>query len=207
MAVEVKVGRILQKTTTGNQATTGVGFQPKLVLFWMNSQSASGIASHAEEAFGAAVSSSSRFYNASTCRDSEDDTGCRHDNTKCIGVLQKRTSSGSTVVCAADLVSMDADGFTLNWTTTDGTARYVEYMALGGDALTNVAITQWTSPTSTGSQDITTVGFQPDTLLFSSVWQGSAPPVSVAGAGRVCGAVDVGGQEEVCNTVSENVVA
>ena len=34
MAVYVKVGHITSRTSAGSQAYTGVGFQPKAVIFW-----------------------------------------------------------------------------------------------------------------------------------------------------------------------------
>ena len=52
------------------------------------------------------------------------DTDRRHENTKCYTLID-----GSGVVAMdADFVSMDADGFTLNWTTEDNTARIVNYI-------------------------------------------------------------------------------
>lgn len=176
MALQTKVGSLAQPTGTGNQAYTGVGFQPKALLFFYNALTADGTAVHAMIGTGVAVSSSSR---AAVCTQSDDavataDSNRRHDNTKCVTVI----NNAGTVLAAADLVTMDSDGFTLNWTTADATQRIINYIALGGTDLTNVAIKEITTPAGTGNQAYTGVGFQPDCIIGMSPAINAAPPGS-----------------------------
>jgi hypothetical protein len=80
------------------------------------------------QGYGAAVSASSR-----AAFDMIDDAqiSTRYETTKCI--VHTLDSGGITPTSAgeADLSSMDSDGFTLNWTSTDGTARETLYLAFG----------------------------------------------------------------------------
>lgn len=170
MALSAQVGSITCPASTGNQATTGVGFQPKAILFWSNARTADGGAATYNASFGAATSSSSRF-----AISNDGSTSARHDNGKCISVC----ASGSTPLCAADFVSFDADGFTVNWTTVSS-GVVVNYLALGGADLTNAAIKQFNSATATGNQATTGVGFKPDTVLFFSLGNATAPPATLS---------------------------
>ena len=158
------VGSLAQPAVTGNVATTGVGFQPKAILFYGNAMTADGLGAHGDIYFGMATSATNR---ACITNHGVDATGGNSDtdylqvNDKCISVI----NSSGTVLATADLVSMDSDGFTLNWTTADATARIVNYMALGGPDLTHAFIKELQSPTSTGSVGYTGVGFQPDCVI------------------------------------------
>ena len=132
MAFSYKVGSITSPASTGNQATTGVGFQPKIVLFFANPATADGANGFSRNFFGAGVSSSSRF---AIDENNNNDTAT-HTASKCFVV----TGAGSVTI-DADLVSLDADGFTVNWTTVSS-GMIVQYVALGGADLSNVAIKQ-----------------------------------------------------------------
>ncbi len=178
MGLTVKVGSFAQKTSTGTQAVTGVGFQPKVVLFWIQDLTADGSAANAPHSFGAATSSSNRFYHASWVKDNDGvgfypTLGTRA--TKCIGVVDD--ASGTPARRAeADLTSMDADGFTLNWSTADATARVISYMALGGTDIVNVMVGEKGCPTVTGNQATTGLGFKPTALLLVPHGYTSAAP-------------------------------
>lgn len=182
MALSSYVGSFAQPGSTGNQAVTGVGFQPTLVLFWMTGATADGTAANVQLGMGAAVSSSDRryfsHYSADAITPSVGGTGNRSDNANAIGCVS--ASAGTvTILAAADFVSMDSGGFTVNWTTVDATARIINYLALGGASLTNVKTGQLTNPTATGTQATTGVGFQPDVLLFFALGANTTTPVTV----------------------------
>lgn len=184
MTIVAHVGTITQKTTTGNQGYTGVGFTPKVVFFFGVGLTAAGNGVHARIGLGIGVSSSSR---AAICADDVDaaattDTDRRHDNTKCLTF-----NEAGTLVGAADLVTLDGDGFTLNWTTTDGTQRLINYLALGGSEL-SVFLKQIQAPGSAaGNIGYTGVGFQPDALIAISTWNQNAPAVTNNDAGMAAG--------------------
>ncbi len=109
--------------------------------------------------WGAGVSSASRVA-ITVGDDGVTSNAVASDATKCI----KAITGASTVVFAADLVSLDADGFTVDFTTANATAYLINYFALGGSDLTNVALKAFTSAAATGNQATTGVGFQPDAI-------------------------------------------
>jgi hypothetical protein len=140
---------------------TGVGFQPKVVLFRYNMSPTDASQSDSVIGFGVGISSSDRR----TAGDYENHnlTTSNHaawnQDTYCI-----YTPSGSA---RADFVSMDSDGFTVNW--VGASQMKVQYLALGGDALTNYKTGVGSAKTTTGNQSYTGVGFQPTALI---VWAG-----------------------------------
>jgi len=172
MALSSKAANFAINTSTGNQAVTGVGFQPKIVLFFPTINTADGINVHAHASIGAGISSTERF---SLTANSEHSVGTsdttREDSAAlCIQVNAEGTG---TAKYEADLVSLDADGFTINVTTAPGSAFRVGYLAIGGDDLTNVDISNFALNTSTGNQSVTGLGFQPDAMIFISKTENS----------------------------------
>lgn len=163
MALQVKVGTLTQPTSTGNQAVTGIGFQPKFILFFITNQAAIGNSVNLQKGYGMAISSSARASisvfgtNGSTLTSYAE----RYYHTSfCISLINV-----SSVVSQADFVSMDSDGFTINWTTVDSTQRIVGYIAVGGTDLSNVNILGKSLPAGTGNSAFTGMGFKPDMLF------------------------------------------
>jgi hypothetical protein len=68
---------------------------------------------------------------------------------------------------------MDSDGFTINWTTNDGSARIINYVALGGDDI-QVDAGLMSAPTSNGTQSETTA-FEPDMVFFIGQTDSAVP--------------------------------
>jgi hypothetical protein len=162
MSLSVKVGTITAKTTTGNQAYTGVGFQPKALIFYATLETADGYAANTIIGVGFAVSTSQRFYISEVSQDAvagATNSQKAHD-ALAIGLM----AAGGAVAIAADLVSMDADGFTLNWTTANGSAIVINYLAIGGSDVTNVFAGRYTTIAG-ATQAVTGVGFTPDLVL------------------------------------------
>jgi hypothetical protein len=180
MAFEVKKGSFACNTSTGNQVITGVGFQPKALILWTALMTAEGFAAENRGAIGMAVSTSSRRYTAWACNDAVgiSDTSLRVDNLL-IGLL----SSSGVVDAAADLVSFDSGGFTMNWSDAPGSAWIMHYLALGGSDLTNVFIKTFNTPTASGSVPYTGVGFLPDCLI--GLWSLAGTVLPYAGANAV----------------------
>lgn len=179
MAFSYKVGSVAQPTITGNQAVTGVGFQPKAVVFFMNTKTADGSASGAWENVGMAVSSSSRAC-ISRMLDEVSGNGDRaQDNTKCI----KMVNNLGVTTDAADFVSLDSDGFTINWTTVVLTADILNYICFGGTDLTNASIVQFQQPTVTGNSAVTGAGFKPDAVFLISACSSTGAVANDTGTG------------------------
>jgi hypothetical protein len=167
VALSCFVGSFTVPAATGNLPVTGVGFQPKAVLFFGNHRSSDAATQSASQDtdmpyyLGMATSSTARGV-----VDVQDDYSAAGTaaatSTQCI---RNRNAAG-TVQFAADFVSMDADGFTVNFATANATAYVVNYIALGGADLTNVAVKSFTAATATGNQASTGVGFVPDAMIL-----------------------------------------
>ena len=125
LAAHIYMGNITAATfnSTGNKSVTGVGFTPKYVEFFVL---ASASASASTNAYGGMTAASQFSVWASS--NSSGNTSSRNFSTSaCVGW---GASSASTYTMSASYVSMDADGFTINVGTADGTFA-VQYIAFG----------------------------------------------------------------------------
>lgn len=168
---------------------TGVGFQPKAIQFWWSGRSEStdtiGRASH-YRGFGVAASPTDRraITNNAVDAAAAADTQSAHSDAACI----LSVSAAIAIDGALDLQSMDADGFTLVVDDVMPRDLRVHYQAVGGDSLTNVASGQFIEPAAAGDQDVTSLAFQPDCVLFFSSGDPVAPPVGQADSLMMVGA-------------------
>ena len=164
MSFNVKIGRIESPAATGNQSYTGYGFQPKCLLFYtmLNSLNDGSVQSYTRQAVGATSGTANRW----ACGTAQDDSQAT-SNTARSFVIDKcihTTSGSSSVEFSADLVSFNADGFTLNWTTTIASGYEWVVVAFGG---TDISIDVDSFNAASGSVAVTGVGFQPTGLMLS----------------------------------------
>jgi hypothetical protein len=184
VAIDLEVGQFTSPTSTGNQDITALSFQPQLVLMMMNNRTAAGFETDAEMTIGGAVSSSSRFHVSYAAEDFLSSCDSRHANNKCIA----QYAIGPTLVEEADFVSFLSNGFRINWSTATASQRLIDYLCIGN--VSNVAIKQFTSATSTGNQAITGVGFQPDAMAIFAMYAGTTPPANATDARILTGFTD-----------------
>jgi hypothetical protein len=151
-----------------SQSVTGVGFQPKVVIFFSTGQAAVGTDINAMAGYGFATGSANEraIAIAQDDADTSGDPNARQSQTRTIIVLHP---DAPELRAEAELTSFDADGFTLNWTTNDASATIIHYVALGGSDITNALASSFTATTGAGTQSVTGVGFQPDFLMFLSI--------------------------------------
>lgn len=173
----VKAGVFDSATVTGTQAITGIGFKPKLVILFSCKNAAdtgTGVEANFISMMGAGTGPTERFAGSSWERDTSDPTEA---DRRFISTAILTMNENAVITMEADLASMDDDGFTLNWTTVNGTARKVFYLALGGDGV-QVKIGFFNTNTTTGNQAVTGVGFKPQMLLsflnINSTTEGSS---------------------------------
>ncbi len=162
--VSAKVGSFNSNTATGAQAVTGLGFQPTGVIFMpvqnaVTSEDrltypavgyADGMNQGASYVFsqdGAAVAVTKRYQRTDKC------------------VALGGVTDGS-VLAEASLTTLDATGFTLNWSTAPASALRVFYLAFAGIPFQVGSLTQ---PATSQTQTVTGLGFQPGSVLFQSV--------------------------------------
>lgn len=130
--INVAVGSFTQKTSTGTDAKTGVGFQPSAILFSGNQDTAASGTFQAEAKLhiGVATSTTERFaMSGSTANGVTNESANRRTVTN--STITIITDGTPTLDAEADLNSFDSDGFTLNYTTADTFARNISYLAFG----------------------------------------------------------------------------
>lgn len=166
-AFSVKVGAFTLNTSTGSQQVTGLGFTPKLVIFLSMPDTADVAIDAADfhEMIGAASASSQWvMYANSLNAAATSDTVNNFQTGKCIISFTPAGGSGAEDY-AADLVTMNTDGFTLNVSNAPSSGYKVGYMALGGSDITAVKVGSFSWANSGGAHAVTGVGFQPTALL------------------------------------------
>jgi hypothetical protein len=167
--VQAKHGDFAMPTTTGNLSVTGVGFQPEVVLFQSARATSGGstafVGTQSYLGWGAGVSSTNRWAATGFDLDNLNNPDHRRRQSQSQAILLP-TNTG-TVAWAANLVSLDSDGFTLSFSTVQTTAEYCQYLALRG---LRVVLGRLNTPPSTGNQSVTGLGFQPQVLLLHTAW-------------------------------------
>lgn len=158
MALSAKIVGFTCPASTGAFAVTGVGFQPKAVLLFTLGTTVAPPSAPAGERFslGVGVSATDRRSMAVAYGSGVAWWILDHAN-----VLQVPNTVNTVV---ADLTSLDADGFTLNFSTT-ASGVYVSALCLGGVGL-QVKSGSFARATAVGAQAITGVGFQPTAVIF-----------------------------------------
>jgi hypothetical protein len=131
----IKVGTTLSSSGTGTQSISGLGFQPS-ALYILAGPGALGFQDQSWCSGGVA----DIIDNYSCCsgsRKGHSQKAVYYHSDSCISFSSPKFNSGTppnTLHAQAQLYSMDTDGFTLNWTTHDGTPRYFHWIAFGGSA-------------------------------------------------------------------------
>ena len=160
----------------------GLGFQPKvLILWWTRRNGNVNAAGDADlsSGFGVVVGTADR-----RCVAWSDDHAATtmsadsyHSDAACVATLV--VTSGA-VDGLADLSSLDADGFTLIVDDAFAAAVSVNYLALGGADLTNMATGVFNEPGATGNHNEGALAFTPDCVIFLSAGIGAAAPGGAA---------------------------
>jgi hypothetical protein len=157
-------------SATGNQSVTAVGFRPKALIFFGDDHTATGENVHAVMGFGMATSASNECAFGYFSLDAAATSGTERSFSNALSWVIENTAG--TQLNAFELVSMDADGFTVNWTVNDAAQDIVNFMALGGSTLTDVALVEFQSAASTNSS-VTGVGFKPQCVIFATAASGT----------------------------------
>ena len=167
--IKVKQGNFQKITAVGgNQTVTGVGFQPKAVIFFWTRQTATGYAADESMGFGFATAAANQY---SVAIESDDNVGnSNYSRIRSTGnvilMLAPNAAVGAnaTLNARASLVSFNADGFQINWGVNESRADIIHYIALGGGM--NAFAGTFNASGGTGNQAVAGVGFQPDVVLF-----------------------------------------
>lgn len=173
MTYEVDAGVVALNTSTGNQSVASLSFTPKVILFFPTDATADGVQVDAFHCIGIGISSTERAALNVSLEDAQGTSDSQRETNTSLCFF-KNNAGSSSAEYEADLVSLNSDGFTFNLTTAPGSAKRVFWLALGGDDLTNVALTTFTTATSTGNQSVSSLSFQPDAVLFFNLENSAA---------------------------------
>ncbi|HEV8405056.1 MAG TPA: hypothetical protein VGQ13_04025 [Nitrososphaera sp.] len=163
----IKAGTFTKSTAGApvSQSVVGVGFQPKAVILYTTGQT---MTTGSSDTYNMAIGFTAGPSNSRTIGVQSDDGSASSNTGRAFGSkLLKILNSGNPIISAeADLVSLDSDGFTIQWTTNDASARIINYIALGGSEITNAAVSSFSASTSAGAQVVSGVGFKPDFVML-----------------------------------------
>jgi hypothetical protein len=126
-----KKGVFTANTSTGNQAITGVGFQPKGLMIWTSYQTAAGFSDTQGQLYHIGLTDGTR-QNSMYARADDNTSPNDTDRARSTTTICTIRSTAGTNVRVGSLVSLDSDGFTINWTTADAVAAIFHYCAWGG---------------------------------------------------------------------------
>jgi len=157
-------------TVTGNRLVTGIGFQPDAVLFaHAGSGFTNPIPSSIEQVgfgLGAFDTAGRQWANTIFCGtgSAQSDTQrCQLTNAALVAI-----NVTPAIVKRASFVSVNGDGYTLNFTTTNGNASRVVALALKG---VNVRVQNFLKSTAAApaAQTIAGIGFAPSLVFLTSM--------------------------------------
>lgn len=164
------------RTTTGNQSVTGTGFRPDVVI---HAHAGSDLTTAIPA--GGGVSQAGAFFGLGVMDITTGQwaTGFNSgDGVSPTASKRGQRGSGSTIymfdTAASDLknatlVSMDTDGFTVNFdANTDGTAAQIYSLALRGVKAKATNFNKSATAGSNIAQAVTGIGFRPAAVLFAS---------------------------------------
>jgi hypothetical protein len=158
-------GYIAEKSSTGSQSYTGVGFKPKAVIFY--SQGCSDVnAWHTATETGLGFAASASQYATVGGSLAYNQTVSSHSHRLFYSDKAYGSEWDGTAYGVFTLTTFDNDGFTVNWTTAGQANHNIMYLALGGTDITNAAVVSFVSPTTATTKAVTGVGFKPDLVIL-----------------------------------------
>lgn len=163
MAVSTYVGSFTANATTGNQSITGLGFQPKAVIFWATITSVVGGNNEMRSTFGCATSSTTEWCTHAYHNQGGLTSGCEFTSDRCFQFINGADDSS---VSSASFASMDADGFTITMNVASSTSYTVNFMAIGGSSI-SAQSGYFDVPNSDGPVSVTGLSFNPKATLFA----------------------------------------
>jgi len=162
-------------------AITGLDFTPKAIICWWSGRDELVDTlgrSDLHAGMGYASSPTSRGVVFGQGEDGVATTNLddAHRVDALVGNIKTSPPMSGTIEGLADLDSIETDGFTIIIDDQFGLNLEVQYLAFGGDLVEEVAVDIFQSQNSIGTQDITSLSFQPDSVLMLSIGTGTGPP-------------------------------
>jgi hypothetical protein len=177
----------IANTVTGGQSIAGLGFRPKALRIIATLASSDTFGTPSSVSVGITDGTNNRcaFYAINNGVTTTLSAGGAN-TTDLIHLLANGTPTTDSI---ATFVSLDSDGFTINWSTAPGTGWKIMFEAWGGNDI-NVSVGTWNPSASTGSKSLTGLGFRPNMLMWLT-----SSAASTTGVGLGVGATSGAGQE------------
>lgn len=177
MALSFVEGTFTEHTSTGSKNIPhGLGTTPQLVILFGSDVVGNGNSVDSATVIGVTDTSTTK----SICMALSDSSAV--PNFAHAGFFYNRRNAAGTQQYRCNFTSVDATNIVINVTIAPGTGAEVHFIAIAG--LTNAALVQWTTKTSTGAQSIVSPAFEPD-LVFNFGVGLSAAPSSTATSGSL----------------------
>lgn len=183
MVLSFKTGQWTSRTTAGTDVITGLGFQPKAIIIYDLAYFVAFESIDGYSYFGIGAAVDTTAANQRCYFIVSEDGGAAavtHEAWNATAVCNPGTGDGNNSAGAISAIS--TDGFTVNWTTVSHASKQ-QYMAFGGADLTNAKVGEITTPSVTGNQVITGVGFQPDVIILFGTTNTSAATITAYSSG------------------------
>jgi len=168
--LNVDIGTIVTPNSTGNEAITGIGFEPNFLQYCSigKKEALPNTKDDAHTSIGQAVGSTKRNTESYYINNGGADT----ISTQVDLLLRTMEFGGmggpAQVKEDIDFVSFDADGWTHNMVVADGDADIIGYLAVEFDPLIEVDIGAFNQPTTTGAVNTTTTNKNIQAVIFRS---------------------------------------
>jgi len=179
MAFSAKAGTVSLTTgDSGTKVVSGLGFTPKIVLFWVAGVGYS-TNSTRQQLFGVGYTGGAEHCVTTGVRDGNLLARSTLSSTYALFFRASAGDGGGRYTFS----SLDSDGFTLGVTSAVQTNITVSYLALGGADL-SVAAGLHTVPAGTGggvTTSVTGLAFQPNALIFVGSRIGTSTPADANG--------------------------
>lgn len=161
MAIQAKAGSFTAFGSSSDSITvTGVGFTAQVIVFLAVKGTANPVTGM-ELGFGAAYVAAQRSVGCAVAHnDGSGRPACRCITTS--AAIALTTSAGNDGKLS--LASINSDGFVLDVSTQFAQDTTISYLALAG--LDDFEVGSFTMNSGTGTQAVTGVGFQPDSLIL-----------------------------------------
>jgi hypothetical protein len=134
-AASVNLRSFDSPTSTGNDARTGVGFEPQFVLLGLTDVQTENTEVQDADAGSWGISVFTADAEVCTSWADEDAQTTTDTQSLCDNQAINFASGDGTTQHAATFVSLDSDGHSLNYSTADGTARKWFELAIEGEAI------------------------------------------------------------------------
>jgi hypothetical protein len=180
--VTAKMAEWVAPTATGNKAITGIGFRPETVLHFYAGAAYTGPVGTSTFngifGLGAMDKNGGQWSTQVTAWDAVNPSQTTRGQQTNAAIFMYADGSSAAITKKASFVSMDADGFTVNFTTANSNAGLICSLALAGVKATVASFNKVTG-SSPASQPVATVGFKPGAVLLSS-YQMAAQTASIS---------------------------